>query len=67
MSNLVEFDFFRDIFGLWELREHFEISHKSESPMKMHKNETAACLEHVGVWGYQWDLLARTTACRATF
>ena len=57
----------RRIFGLSELRGHFEITQKSESPMKMAKNRTAACPEHVGVWGYQWDLLTRTTACRATF
>ncbi len=57
----------RRIFGLSELRGHFRIIPKSESKMKMANNRAAACLEHVGVWGYQWDLLTRTTACRATF
>ena len=32
----------RRIFGLSELRGHFEIMPKSESPMKMAKNKTAA-------------------------
>ena len=57
----------RRIFGLSDLRGHFEITLKSESPMKMTKIKTAACPEHVGVWGFQWDLLTRTTASRATF
>ena len=39
------------IFGLLGLRGHFEITPESESPMQTAKNRTAACPEHVGVWG----------------
>ncbi len=55
------------ILGLSELRGHSEITRKSECPIKTAKSRTAACPEHVGVWGYQWELLTRTTACKATF
>ena len=41
----------RRIFGLSELRGHFEITTKSESLMQMAENTTAACPEHVRVWG----------------
>jgi hypothetical protein len=49
--------FHRHIFGLSDPRGHFKISAKSEVPMKMASIKTAACPEHVGVWGYLWDLL----------
>ncbi len=39
----------RRSFGLSDLRGHLEITSKSESPMKMDTNRTAACSEHVRV------------------
>ena len=38
------------IFGLSELRGHFNSTPKSKRPLYMDQNKPAACLGHVGVW-----------------
>ncbi len=57
----------RRIFGLSDLRGHFTITQKSESPNTNGHKYDSRMTRARGSLGVPMGLLTRTTACRATF